>query len=300
LHPGVYFETRQQLQSLPVLDVKIVRGGGGNDMVVAIAAYQPRVVFVDPLTHSCELRVIDLLRLLDAAEDVCQRVTWFIVDGTLLSGSFDPFTHQHPRRKVRVLYYESACKYLQFGMDLGPAGVVVVEAGLGQQFDQLRRGIGAIASGTLVLPRASRRAYLGYLRAQTACARAVARAVLEASAGAEPVIECSFPSEAGHPDYSEALRYSHLGGVVIFRFLEDRFNRRKPLESFIDNLLALARLRNLTLTAGVSFGFRVPRIGVAWLGYDSDDAYLRLSAGVSVERATQLGRLIVQCAREFQ
>lgn len=300
LHPGVYFETRQQLQSLPGLDVKIARGGSRNDMLDAIAAHQPRVVFVDPLTHSCELRVIDLLRLLDAAEGACRHVTWFIVDGTLLSGSFDPFTQQNLRRKVRVLYYESGCKYLQFGMDLGPAGVVVVEASLGQQFDQLRRGIGAIASETLVLPRASRSAYLGYLQAQTACARAVARAVLEASADGEPIIECSFPSEAGHPDYSEALRHSHLGGVVIFRFLEDRFNRRKPLESFIDNLLALARLRNLTLTAGVSFGFRVPRIGVAWLGYDSDDAYLRLSAGVSVERATQLGRLIVQCACEFQ
>jgi hypothetical protein len=185
-------------------------------------------------------------------------------------------------------------------MDLGPAGVVVVEASLAQQFDQLRRGIGAIASETLVLPRASRSAYLGYLHAQTACARAVARVVLEASADGEPIIECSFPSEAGHPDHSEALRYPHLGGIVVFRFLEDRFNRRQPLECFIDNLLALARVQNLPLTTGVSFGFRVPRIGVACLGYDSDDAYLRLSAGMSVERSAQLGRLIVQCAREFR
>jgi cystathionine gamma-synthase len=300
LHPGIYFETRQQLQSLPVLDVKIARGGGGNDMLDAIAAHQPSVVFVDPLTHSSELRVINLPRLLDAAEGVCRHVTWFIVDGTLLSGSFDPFTHQSPRRKVRVLYYESGCKYMQFGMDLGPAGVVVVEASLAQQFDQLRRGIGAIASETLVLPRASRSAYLGYLRAQTACARAVAKAILESSAEGEPIIECSFPSEASHPDHSEALRYSHLGGIVVFRFLEDRFNRRRPLECFIDNLLASARLQNLPLTAGVSFGFRVPRIGLACLGYDSDDAYLRLSAGVSVERAAQLGRLIVQGVREFQ
>jgi cystathionine gamma-synthase len=300
LHPDVYFETRQQLQSLPVLDIRIAHGGGRNDILDAIAAHQPRVVLVDPLTHSSELRVIDLLPLLDAAEVVCRDVTWFIVDGTLLSGSFDPFTHHNTRRKVRVLYYESGCKYMQFGMDLGPAGVVVVEASLAQQFEQLRRGVGAIASETLVLPRVSRTAYLGYLHAQTACARAVTKAVLESSAQGARIIECSFPSEASHPDYSETLCCSHLGGIVVFRFREDRFNRRKPLEGFIDDLLASARSQNLPLTAGVSFGFRVPRVGVAWSGYESDDAYLRLSAGVSVERAAQLGRLIVQCAREFQ
>src|SRR5260370_30876589 len=126
LHPGVYFEARQQLQSLPVLDVKIARGVGRNDILDAIAAHQPRVVFVDPLTHSPELRVIDLLPLLDAAEAMCRHVTWFIIDGTLLSGGFDPFTQQNPRRKALALHYESGCKYLQFGMDLGPAGVVVV------------------------------------------------------------------------------------------------------------------------------------------------------------------------------
>jgi len=300
LHPGVYFETRQQLQSLPALDIKIARGGSRTDILQAIAAHQPKVVLVDPLSHSSEVRLLDLPRLLHAAEGVCREVTWFIVDGTLLSGGFDPFSHHRLRPKVRVLYYESGCKYMQFGMDLGPAGVVVVEASLAQQFEQLRRGIGAIASETLVLPRVSRNAYLGYLRAQTGCAKAVVEAVLESSAHGGRIIECTFPSEPSHPDYSEAFHYPHLGGIVVFRFREDRFNRRKPLECFIDYLLASARSQNLPLTAGVSFGFRLPRIGVTLIAYGADDAYLRLSAGVSVESAAKLGRLIVRCAREFQ
>jgi hypothetical protein len=124
--------------------------------------------------------------------------------------------------------------------------------------------------------------------------------VSESSAHAKSVIECLFPSEASHPDYSEAQRYSHLGGIVVFRFLEDRLNRCRPLERFIDKVLATARLQHLPLTVGVSFGFRIPRISVACFGDASDGACLRVSAGVSREYAARLGSLIVQCAREFQ
>jgi cystathionine gamma-synthase len=300
LDPGIYFETRQQLQSLPFLDVKVACGSGRNSILEAIAAHRPSVVFVDPLTISSELRAIDLPRLLDTADSVCQRLTWFVVDGTLLSGGFDPFTRRSPLSRARVLYYESGCKYMQFGLDLGSAGAVVVETGLGEQFERLRRGIGATASDTSLLPRASRGAYLGYLCAQTACARAVAQAVSESSAHGKSAIECSFPSEASHPDYFEAQRYAHLGGIVVFRFLEARLNRCAPLACFIDKVVASARLQQLPLTVGVSFGFRVPRIGIACLGDVPDGACLRVSAGESPEYAARLGRLIVQCARDFQ
>jgi cystathionine gamma-synthase len=300
LSPGVYFETRHQVESLAFLDVRIAPGGGASELIEAIEECQPRVVFVDPLTNSAELRVIDLSRLLAVAERVCEREVWFVIDGTLLSGSFDLFASQSGQRKVRILYYESGCKYLQFGMDLGPAGVVVVAADLAARFEQLRRGMGAIAAESLVLPRASREAYVGYLQAQTTAARAVARAVRQASADGARVVECAFPSEPQHCDHLEARRYRHLGGLLVFRFIDDRRNRRKPLERFIDRLIAMAQRQCLPLTAGVSFGFRTPRIGAAWASYDADEAFLRLSAGVRPDVASELGRLIVQCAREFE
>jgi cystathionine gamma-synthase len=297
LNPGIYFETRHQVQSLSYFDVKVARGGAREDTLDAIREQRPRVVFVDPLTNSAELRLIDLPRLLDAAEALCERETWFVVDGTLLSGSFDPFSKV--RRRVRILYYESGCKYLQVGADLGPAGIVAVESGLAARFEHWRRGIGAVATDTLVLPRVSRCAYLCFLRQQTACARAVAESVLENQRADGPVIACSFPSEATHPDFAEAQRYAHLGGVVAFRFLDARLNCRQPLELFIDCLMAAARRRGVPLTAGVSFGFRVPRIGAAWISYDDNEAFLRLSAGVSPEVARQVGQLLVECAHGF-
>ena len=300
MSPGVYFETRHQLESLAFLDVRIAAGGAGQDMIRAIEESQPTVVFVDPLTNSADLRVIDLSKLLVAAERVCEREVWFVIDGTLLSGSFDLFAARSGGSKVRILYYESGCKYLQFGMDLGPAGVVVVAADLAPRFEQLRRGIGAIAAESLVLPRASREAYLAYLRAQTTAAQAVAEAVLQASAGSESVVDCAFPSNPHHRDHLEAQRYGHLGGVLVFRFVDDRCNRRRPLEAFIDLLIARAKRERLPLTAGVSFGFRTPRIGAAWASYDADDAFLRLSAGVRPDVAWRLGRLIVHCARDFK
>jgi cystathionine gamma-synthase len=297
LNPGIYFETRHQLQSLSYFDVKIARGGAREDMLDAIREHHPRVVFVDPLTNSAELRLIDLPRLLDGAEELCEHETWFVVDGTLLSGSFDPFARA--RRRVRVLYYESGCKYLQLGADLGPTGIVAVESGLAARFEHWRRGIGAVATDTMILPRVSRGAYLNFLRQQTACAVAIAESVRQGARKGAPVIACSFPAEATHPDFAEAQGYEHLGGVVAFRFLDARLNCRKPLELFIDQLMAAARVRGVPLTAGVSFGFRVPRVGAAWVSYDDHQAFLRLSAGVSLEAASRLGQLVIECARRF-
>jgi hypothetical protein len=240
-----------------------------------------------------------MVRLLDEADAICQPGTWFVVDGTLLSGGFDPLAAR-ARRNIRVLYYESACKYLQFGMDLGPAGVVVIEDALAERFLHLRRGIGAIASEALVLPRASRAAYLDYLRAQTACGLATAAAVNAfAGRGRCEHIRAAHPGLADHPDCAEVAGYPHHGGVLMFKFTDPNRNRRKPLEAFIDGLMLKAMREDLPLTSGVSFGFRVPRIGAAWSGYDEDEAFLRLSAGIDLGRAAELGRLIGECAQEF-
>jgi len=227
---------------------------------------------------------------------LCRQETWFVVDGTLLSGGFDPFAP--PRLpNIRVLYYESACKYLQCGMDLGPAGLVVVEPSLAQRFEHLRRGIGAIAAEPIIMPRVSRGAYMSYLRAQTASAGAVARAVGDfAQQSGESALAAIFPGAVDHPDHAEMFRYDHVGGLVTFRFLEARLNRRRYIETFIDGLIIKARTAKLPLAMGVSFGFRVPRITAAWSSYDSDQAFLRLSAGVDTRIAGRLGRLIAEHA----
>jgi cystathionine beta-lyase/cystathionine gamma-synthase len=298
LHPSVYFETRQQLVSLTQFSSCTAAGGSRADMLAAIRAWQPRVVFVDPLSNAADFRAIDMTRLLDEADRICQQETWFVVDSTLLSGGFDPFAGSR-RERVRVLYYESGCKYLQFGLDLGPAGLVVVESALAESFERLRRGIGAVGSEALVLPRASRQAYLDYLCAQTACAQAVSRAASGACSAACCIIEPVHPSQVSHPDHAEAQCYAHLGGVLVFRFANPLLNRRRPLEDFIDLLIDRARSARLALTAGVSFGFCVPRIGAAWSSYEVDEAFLRLSAGIDLALAAALGRLVVDCAHHF-
>lgn len=298
LDPGVYFETQEQLKTLPSMNIVLAGGASRRDMLEAIVTHQPKVVFVDPLTNSADLRLIDIARFLTEADRLLNQETWFVVDGTLLSGAFDAFK---PSRSpnIRVLYYESGCKYLQCGMDLGPAGIVAVEPALAQRFEHLRRGIGAIAAEPMILPRVSRGAYLTYLRAQTASARAAARAV---SACAEQsglrIIAAKFPGAVEQPNHAEMFGYPHLGGLLAFRFLDARLNRRRALETFIDGLIVKARAANVPVTAGVSFGFRVPRITAAWSSYDEDKAFLRLSAGVSTEIASRLGRLIAEYAGE--
>jgi cystathionine gamma-synthase len=298
IHPGVYFETQEQLRTLPCLATHVAAGASRHAMLDAIAVHQPRVVFVDPLTNTADLRLLDLARLLRELGECRAAETWVVIDGTLLSGGFNPFALPLPDN-IRVLYYESGCKYLQFGMDLGPAGVVVTEPALAGRFERLRRGSGAIAAEPIILPRVSRAAYLAYLQAQTVCAQAVACAVEQHARAADAVVLLPvFPGRPDHPDHDEALAYPHLGGVLAFRFLDARLNQRGFLEDFIDTLMMRARAAGLALTAGVSFGYRVPRIGAAWSSYDSSSAFLRLSAGVDAGAAGALGTLIAQCAAE--
>jgi len=298
VHPGVYFETQEQLRSLPFLATQVAAGASRREMLAEIAARQPKVVFVDPLTNTADLRLMDLGSLLQDMGQCIAADTWVVVDGTLLSGGFNPFALALSP-KIHVLYYESGCKYLQFGMDLGPAGVVVTAPALAGRFERLRRGLGAIAAEPIILPRVSRAAYLAYLRAQTASAQAIARAVDAYSETAgETTLEPVFPGRVDHPDHAEAAAYPHLGGVLAFRFVDPRFNRRDLLEDFIDTLMARSRAARIALTAGVSFGYRVPRIGAAWSSYDASTSFLRLSAGVDAEAAGALGALIARCAAE--
>jgi cystathionine gamma-synthase len=298
LDPGVYFETQEQLRTLPFMNVIVAPGATRRHMLDAIVAHRPKVVFVDPITNCADLNLIDMPRLLAEAARLCDEETWFVVDGTLLSGGFDAFRLARSPH-IRVLYYESGCKYLQCGMDLGPAGIVAVEPSLAPRFEHLRRGIGAIAAEPMILPRVSRSAYLAYLRAQTTSAHAAARAVGSFTAqSGERRITALFPGATDHPDHGEMFGYPHLGGLLALRFLDVRLNRRRALETFIDRLVLNARAANLPLTAGVSFGFRVPRITAAWSSYDDDQAFLRLSAGVRTEIASRVGRLIAQTAAE--
>ena len=293
MHSGTYFEVRQQMQSLPFVSVRLAPSGSRSQLLDSIARIEPRVVFVDPLTNSADCRAIDVPRLLDEAEALCRRETWFVIDGTLLSGGFNPFARQ--RRNIRVLYYESGCKYLQFGLDLGPAGVVVVDRERADVFERLRRGTGTIGTELLVLPRTSRDVYLEYLRLQTAAARAAAESATEVLGRVEPVMRVVCPGTEMHTDFSEGRGYPHFGGILTFCFVREAMNRRAPLEAFIELLLQTARAAGVPLTSGVSFGFRVARVSAAWSSFDAECAFLRLSAGADVAAARQVGRLIA-CA----
>lgn len=301
LHPGVYFETRDQLGSLPFIEVRQPGDGSAEALLESLAVEKPAVVFVDPLSNTADLRMLNLPRLLATAERLCTRETWFVVDGTMLSGGFNAFAGT-PRRHIQILYYESGCKYLQFGLDLGPSGVLVVDRRHAARFEHLRRGSGAIASELLALPRAARSAYLAYLRTMTRSAHAAAEAVSQTfadRASASLPLTAIFPSLPAHPDRVAARSYPHVGGVVCFRFADTRLNRRAPLETFVQHLMQAARRAQLALTAGVSFGFRVPRICAAWSSCDSDAAFLRLSAGTDPQHAARVGTLIARCAAEF-
>ncbi len=298
LHPGIYFETEEQIRSLPHLRVSLVAGWTADHILSGITACRPAVVFVDAMTNTAELRLLDLPALLDAAERICDRETWFVVDGTMMSGACDPFAGSARRQNVRVLYYESGAKYLQFGLDLGCCGVVAAEAPYMDRLGHQRRNLGAVISTAqaAALPRAARAIYLRHMALMSASAAAAAAAAAAAEFG-DDAVRPVFPGLASHPDHARLGAYAHLGGVLSFCFAAPSARGRSFLESLAVRVLEQARRAHLPLTVGTSFGFRSPRLSVAWAASLRAPPFLRLSAGLDADLATELGRLVVREAR---
>src|SRR6185312_3192700 len=95
-----------------------------------------------PLANLAEQRIIDIPFLLQELNKCEKRDTpYLFIDGSMLpcfcTEYFDKFKFND-----KLFYIESCSKYLQFGLDMGMAGVVVHDVKLKPQMDRLRRNMG--------------------------------------------------------------------------------------------------------------------------------------------------------------
>lgn len=280
--PGLYFETLELFNTLPDIALHVSASDAEDDLIAAIRRHAPRVVLLEPLVNTPGLRLLSMQRFLRRVAATHSDPITLVIDGTMLSGAFDPFAFDEEAPNVEIIYIESGAKYLQAGFDLTMSGVLCCRYEDRAVFDRLRRNTGAVLypAAAALMPRLDRSSHLARLQRMTENCRIVADRVADGVfAGAGITVHPVFPGLAAHPDHAASADYPHLGGVMAFSFEPQGLNNRWLLNACIDHVFAAARQLQTPLSKGVSFGFSTPRISAAWAMSQTSPPFLRLSVG---------------------
>lgn len=287
--PGLYFETLELFATLPDIELQLAATDAEDDLILAIQQHAPRVVLVEPLVNTPDLRLLSMERFMRRVAELQAGPITMIIDGTMLSGAFDPFLLAEEFQEIEVVYIESGAKYLQGGFDLTMSGLLCCRFPERAIFERMRRDTGTVLypSAAALMPEIDRSSHLARLRRLTENCRIVADRVAK---GVNPkggkAVQPVFPDYGTHPDRTVVKGYPHLGGVMTFRFEPPGLNNRWLLKACIDHVFAAARRLDVPLTEGVSFGFSTPRISAAWAMSQTSPPFLRLSVGDQAAKET--------------
>ncbi|EHA45763.1 pyridoxal-5'-phosphate-dependent protein beta subunit [Pyricularia oryzae 70-15] len=293
LPPYVYFEGMEQLQAFDFVTVTHAPTFDAQDIIATAEAVDAKVVFLDAVANVVDLPATDVR---DFCRTVAHRPGWgdriVVMDGTTASGAMPVFDWMQGRHAPTLLYFESASKYLQFGMDLQMGGLVVYPSRLDAAMRTIRRNTGGVmySRGLSLLPPLDRAAYQRRMAQLSRNAEVLRDGI---AAAASDLVHVRFPSEW------KRFGWRHGGALVTVRFLRDGLNNKDGLEACIDLVLAGAKAKGLAVTKGVSFGFSTTRISSASSMAKDSDPFLRLSVGVDLETRQDLLEVMVAAIRRY-
>jgi threonine dehydratase len=272
--PYIYFEASEHFCALPHLRHVHAESYDAAALARQAEDADARVVFADPVANIRDMPALDLRALGEHARGGRWSRRWLVIDGTMVSGGLDPFAWFDPVAGPRVIYYESASKYLQLGTDMQMAGVVAAGPQVVARLHRHRRNTGATLyeQAALRFPRFQRAEYSA--RNGLLCRNAELFA-----ASLEREFAAPRPFAIGYPRAWRELGWGHGGGVVSVVFAEQGLNNRLRLEGLIEIVLDECRRTGVRLTKGVSFGFSTARLSASAALAQETDPFLRISLG---------------------
>jgi len=276
LSPHIYFESNDLLKSLNWLNVIEAESYDYKYLIDTIENNNIKAVFINTLTNTSEQRMVDIEFLLDHFKKH-KNCPAFVIDGTMLPCAINLSYIASFKKKENVFYIESCSKYLQLGLDMSIAGVLVYDAKLKTKFNTLRRYMGLILT--------EHNSHLFPVYKQKQLMNRISR--IESNAGKiaydlsiDPEImqiyEVIYPGLNTHPDYLLAKRIKRYGGCVVFKFkiTEDTDLAKKP-QILIDIIINNAKLYKIPIAYGLSFGFSFPRICLEINAVPTEDKRMR-------------------------
>jgi threonine dehydratase len=292
--PYIYFESDEQLKTLKWLNIFQTESYDTDKFIGYIQTLNPKVVFVDPLSNTTEQRMVDVAHLLSKFSDHKSSPA-IVIDGSMLPGAMSQAISEF-RFPENIFYMESCSKYLQFGLDMSMAGLVIHDINLKSSMERIRRNMGLILSeiGAMLFPAYDKKQLLNRI-ARMENNGCILAEMLSENEQVSRLMRVIHPSLSTHPDHDISLRLKRYGGCITFKLKTAAEDHKDQLESFIDLLLKEAVSRKVPISKGVSFGFSFTRICSASSMAEGDPPFLRMSVG---DHSEIQNSLIVECFAE--
>ncbi|PWY88535.1 hypothetical protein BO70DRAFT_286230 [Aspergillus heteromorphus CBS 117.55] len=286
--PYIYFESFQHLRPLSHVQVVNSETFEAEDIIATAERHNAKVVYVDPMVNTVGLETTDLRKF---AQMVSSRDGWsdrhVIIDGTLVSGGMEVYNWFHGPHAPQVLYYESAHKYIQMGMDVIMCGFTVYPEALDSTMSLIRQNTGSVLYSRMVtvLPPIDSTVHQSRMSWITTNAEKLYLILEKRNIG---VAEFMFPT------HWRRMGWRHGGNVVTIRFYGEGMNKRPSLEACSDLILRAAEEEGVAMTKGAGLGFSITRIYESLAFIKNVDPYLRVSVGVDPKDVEPVARAILK------
>jgi cystathionine beta-lyase/cystathionine gamma-synthase len=277
---GVYHETRLLLERALPGRVWVVDERDTEALLQAIAELGPSAVFMDALSNTRWMPVVELSPLIDCLRGTD---TYLIVDNTGLSVFSQPFAQADG--SVRLIVFESLLKYAQLGLDRANAGVIIARPEVAETLSEYREHLGTNVADVAVhaLPSPDRGVLERRLRRLERNALVLANRLCERTDRAVNIV---YPGLASHPCTRATSRLAFSGGClsIVFDGHDPDLRREHAL---VQGAVAEAAARGAALLGGSSFGFDTSRIYLTAARAECGEPFVRVAAGTEHSAAVE-------------
>ncbi|KAH9904500.1 pyridoxal phosphate-dependent transferase [Xylariomycetidae sp. FL2044] len=291
ISPYLYFECFDHLRLLNHVKVVNAESFSAEDIIAAAEKHNAKAIYLDPMANTLGLETTDIRRF---SQIVSQREGWsdrfLIIDGTLVSGGMAVYDWFDGPQYPKVLYYESAHKYIQMGMDIVMCGLLVYPEAYHETLGLIRQVTGTTlySRQANVLPHIDFQIHQSRMHRLTTNAEKLYHLLEKQSSSGHAVFN--------FPVHWRRLGWSHGGNVVTIRLLGGgaHMNKRPSLDGFTSLVLRAAEEESVGMTKGGGLGFSVTRIWPSTPFIHDEDPYMRISVGVDPDEVEPVARAIIK------
>ncbi|PNP78704.1 hypothetical protein FNYG_08050 [Fusarium nygamai] len=286
ISPYLYFECFEHLRMISHLRVVNSSTFDAEDIISTAEKYNAKAVYLDPMANTIGLETTDVRHL---SQLTLNREGWadkfLIIDGTLISGGMRVYDWFDQPSHPNVLYYESAHKYIQMGMDIIMCGFAVFPEVYHETIGLIRQVTGTTlySRQANVLPPIDYDIHQSRMNWLTTNAEKLYHLLEKTNS---TVAQFNFPT------HWRRMGWGHGGNVVTIRLLGEQMNERSSLDRFTSLVLRAADEEGVAMTKGGGLGFSVTRIWPSTPFIRNEDPYMRISVGIDPDEVEPVARAI--------
>lgn len=247
--PYLYFECFEHLRQVSHVKVITSETFDAENIIATAEKHNAKAIYLDPMANTIGLETTDIRRfaqLVEGREGWADR--FLIIDGTLISGGMAVYDWFNSPSHPKVLYYESAHKYIQMGMDIVMLGLIVYPDVYHDTIGLIRQVTGTTlySRQANVLPPIDYDIHQSRMNWLTANAEKLYH-ILDK--------KCSTIADFNFPTHWRKMGWGHGGNVVTIKLWGENMNKRPSLDAFVSLVLRAAEEENVGMTKGGGLGY---------------------------------------------